>query len=296
MLKSIQLVTHEKANSVIDQFVSVYGVDPCGIYCLFTGKRIGTIDSDEFIALIESLDLDIESAADDLAMRLFASLRPSMRWNKMRSESLDLMRKQVPVETLAYLMNRLFASKVSGGFVTEHMERIKLYDHLAGFASDERFPELLHRMLEIDSKLNLLSLTPKFICRDILAQDSVESILTLTLAWYESSCTIWHNEQLQARYSAANPLAKRAFFSSFMESAPKTENASRRTQKQRDSDFLSELFHEIESASRVVLDPVAPTPVVKKPLAKPTLSKSAREEIIASMPSVKAPMKFGVKS
>jgi len=53
-------------------------------------------------ALIDSLTDDVEAICDDV--RLLASMRPSMQWNKMRgNSSVDLAEQRIQPRTLAYL-------------------------------------------------------------------------------------------------------------------------------------------------------------------------------------------------
>lgn len=112
-----------------------YRIEADAFYCSITGKQIGSLNTYEWRGLIESLSGTIEEAADDLAMRSLASMRPSMRWNRMRMETLDEMRSSAPIETMAYLLNRLFESKDIAKVMSQQLDRIHLYAHMEeGFA------------------------------------------------------------------------------------------------------------------------------------------------------------------
>src|SRR4051812_22122998 len=145
---------------VLEAFASAYGFDPHGIYCQVTGKRIGLTDEGELRALVGSIPGDPDSVIDDLAVRIFASMRPSLRWNKMRIDSLETMRKQVPTETLAYLLNRLFAPldqiklpiDVKLG---DYHNRIRIFNLLTEWGEHDSLNLVTHMLLEIDAKMNL---------------------------------------------------------------------------------------------------------------------------------------------
>lgn len=291
MIKHYQIAQNAKANQVFDSFVSQYSIDPTGIYCLFTGKQIGMTDIDEFISLIDSFaDPDPEGCADDLAMRLFASMRPSMRWNKMRSESLEDMRKSAPLETLSYLLNRLFMSQAGSGegFVVEHGERIKTFQHISTHynSSDEDFNSVMLMLLEIDSKLQLKSQTPPFICRDFLRDcKTISDLCSLLTPFYERLMTRWEQLQAEARYVASNPLSKSAYLHSFLESKPLSKSATAKAKKAVETQFWSNLFDAITGEGS------APNEILATAIDS-QLQKTSEQTVHHSG---KMPMKFGVK-
>lgn len=283
-----KLALSDSTLETIRAFQSTYEIDPEGIYCLLTGKRIGTSDIDELIELIESFsDDDPEGRADDLAMRLFGSMRPSMRWNKMRSESLETLRKSNPLETLSYLLNRLFSSHINRGegFVVEHGERIKTFQHISAHfnSADEDFDSVMLMLLEIDSKQNLLHQQSPFICRKFLSEcKSIATLSAWLLPFYEKIISRHEALQAEARFVQANPLAKSAYLRTFLESKPISRTASQKSAKQAERQFFSDLFDSLNgtSQSEILNEQVA------KLMDKP---KSA-------IPSVRMPMRFGVKS
>jgi hypothetical protein len=146
---------------VVHTFIDAYGFDPTHIYCQVTGKPIAQTHSEEFEALVDSLGVvDAEQAADDLAVRLLASMRPSMRWNVFRDDSLVIMRQKHPVETLAYLLNRMFAPlnfrKISRRDLLADLEhRIKTFQIISEWDKASHFDTLIYMLLELDAKWSL---------------------------------------------------------------------------------------------------------------------------------------------
>jgi hypothetical protein len=102
------MCNHDQA---INQFHKDYGFDPFRIYCQVTGKPFATIleeEMDSVLSLVCESNDDADAAAQDLWLRVVASMRPSLKWNKFRSNTLAELRVSDPIETLAYLVNRMF--------------------------------------------------------------------------------------------------------------------------------------------------------------------------------------------
>lgn len=264
-------------------FVEQYpGIKPHGIYCQLTGKMVGMWDGDELIELAESLAGDVDEIADDLATRIFASMRPSLRWNKMRLESLDQLRKSHPVETLAYLMNRLTNSpNYHGDTLAINHDRIKLYNHLVTLEL-ETVNSLLYTLIEVDSRLNLNKLQPPFSVANMI--DRTESELLVAFErWAEEQAKVWQRLEIQREqetrwFRDGNTLAKRAAVSQFWESKPKSEKQLVEDAKRQDRAFMANILATLlHTEDTPVVDEVEPsTPRVK-------------------LPSTKMPRSFGLK-
>lgn len=259
---------YEKTFEVMAAFDATYGFTPDSIFCLVTGKRIGSLDTEELASLIESLTDDVEEIVDDLAMRLFASMRPSMRWNKMRTDSLDEMRKQVPHETLAYLLNRLFApvdKRIS--YVVEHGERIKVYNFLAKFAADETLNQAIHLLLEIDARVGLQQLAPKFTAESMIKScKSSEALVAFLTPWHAECLAKYEKSLAESAYLTANPLAKTAFFRSFMESKPASPAMVRKAERNSEARFFEAIFDELHGTKSSMDFAIPKNHVTTKPL------------------------------
>jgi hypothetical protein len=102
------------------------------IFCLITGKPVAALDGLEVHDLIDSLDGDAEQAADDYAMRLLASSRPSLRWNHLRVADITALRETHPVETLCYLKNGGAGVRIAErDFFGEMLRRIEQFNYLS---------------------------------------------------------------------------------------------------------------------------------------------------------------------
>lgn len=275
-----------KIDATIEAFERLYQIDPHGIYCLLTGKQIGRSNPSELFDLIDSMpDSDPEDRADDLAMRLFASMRPSMRWNKMRVESLDIMRKSAPTETLAYLLNRLFAPlDRKKSYITEHGERINLFNHLSSFGDQAKVQESIHLLLEIDVRLNLSLITGSFTAQTIITKcANADDLVGLLTPWYVACLDKFERLAAESRYMQSNPLAKQAFFNSYLESKPQSKTASLRSAKQQENDFFASLYESLEG------NKPTPQPVVK------AMETRAKVTPVFIRHNTIAPRSFGVK-
>lgn len=274
--------------AVVSEFQSVYGFEPSAVYCSITGKPIGR--TDEFCDLIDSLRGDASDVADDIAVRIFASMRPSLFWNKMREDSLETLRKSRPTETLAYLLNRLFAPKRGADMLAVNHDRIRLWQKLEEWGVNDSTNTLTYYLLEIDAKLNLSELSAPFTVEDFLTRfDTMPLLLEKVQAWYlaqldEYSRLLKRNELNTRWWRSGHALAKPAFFAAWQESTPPSPTAMKATAKREEKDFFAGLLFGILKDTPV--DPMAVITEAQQEAAKP---KPIR------VPVTKMPMTFGVK-
>lgn len=130
------------------------GVGIYGQYCLVTGRMIGSsLEMDDLIRTLAGMDP--EEAADDIAIRIFAAMRPSIFWNKTAIDSVAKMQETRPVDVLAWLLNRMLTPpNYRGSFVAIHHDRIKTYQWAAELDADWR-ELMMNRMINLDSRLSL---------------------------------------------------------------------------------------------------------------------------------------------
>jgi hypothetical protein len=273
---------------ITESFEATYGFNPCYVYCLVTGKAIGYTFPEELESVITFLDADLESAVDDLAMRITASMRPSMKWNKMREHDLDSMRKSAPVETMAYLLNRLITPPKDAkytGFFSLHRDRIMLFHHLLAdyqlrydVDADYRsaWDSAMLMLLEIEAKLSLLTESSPITVDRILDMANVACGLAMELeAWHKRRVKYHADQEADAKFFAANPGAKRAFFNSWFEQKPPSEKQVAAAAKQQDKNFMAGILDELMGVgdlkpAAMRPDVVAPQPAVIAPTKMPT--------------------------
>jgi hypothetical protein len=283
-----------------------YNLDCESVFCSITGKPIGCIFEEELEALCASLDSDISVAAEDLVLRSLASMRPSMRWNRMRTDTLDSMRVAAPVETMAYLLNRLFTPlKEDKGYDWKqlHLDRIHLFAALdcawfdntptnpsaeveADVKWHQTFDSVMLMLLEIEAKMGLLTLRAPFKCSALLESPNLlENLHFLLKPWHEKRIEEYCKAELEAKFFASNPGAKRAFAKQWFETAPKSEATVKREAKQKDLNVFASILDELlgdnhkPASQRLNPDEVAE-------LVKPSASTKL---------SAKMPTRFGVK-
>jgi hypothetical protein len=265
------------------KFQHAYGFRLDGIYCQVTGKRVGITDISEMRELIDSLPGDPDAVADDIAVRIFASMRPSLFWNKMRESTLEEMRVSRPTELLAYLLNRLFAPERGGNLLAIHHDRIRLWQRLEEWGVNDSTNTILYYMLEVDAKLSLSSLSAPFTVEDFLTRfESMPLLLERIQAWYviqlDSYAKLIKRNELNTRWwRSGNALAKGAFFAAWQEVKPPTQKEIKLASKKADHDFFGGLLMGIlgESPTKAEEEAVKPQPI--------------------RLPVTKMPMMFGVK-
>lgn len=267
-----------RVDAIYEMVQANYKLCPDIIYCGITGKAIGSLHNREWWELAESLSGTVEEAADDLAMRCLASMRPSMRWNRMRMETLDEMRIAAPVETMAFLLNRLFESTDIARTLAQQLERIQLYELLAhqwdvAKQSDEAGSlgdytnRLLLMLLEIEAKLGLRSESPPITCKQAMAMQGHDFFVTLAKSltqWHATRVAFHLKEEREARYFAANPGARRAYARQWFESAPKSAETLKREAKQSDINFFDSLFDELTNPASAMHKPAAQRPTAEQ--------------------------------
>lgn len=223
------------------------GVNPLGVYCQTTGKLIATLTDSEasgLFALVESMDS--ESAADDWFVRQMASMRPSMQWNVMRTDSLNVLRKVDPLGCLGYMMTRLMHTKVrkplmNGALVDlpTQQEVIDANRHkvLLMAAMSQWNPLLVKRVLYMltlaDARIGLHELTPPFHVSELYnGQTNAFNMRTKLMTWYADVLTMIverekNRSQSSEFYRDGNTLAKHAHVSMFFESGHRTDLIAR---------------------------------------------------------------------
>lgn len=279
-------------SEIISTFTDSYGFDPSGIYCSATGKRVGSTHIEELESLINLIGgEDSEQIVDDIAMRLLASMRPSMKWNKFRAESLAEMRRTDPIETLAYLINRMFApqNRLKIG-VTQMMvfweNRIRAFDVIKSWGVNDSTNTLTYMLLELDAKWNLDTEQPPFswIAFFVDAPD-MDARIEMVQHWYADRMIEWEKrlrleETMTKWFRHGSALAKPAFRDAFMESKPLSATGIKAAEKQAEKEMFGNLLFEIMGSPTLdgeATRPIAPTP-------KPTF-----------VPIRKMPKQFGVK-
>jgi len=264
-------------------FRAEYGFDFFRIYCLITGKPFGFLNAEErasILSLVCESNDGADEAAADLWTRTIASMRPSLKWNKFRSESLAILRVTNPIETLAYLVNRMFAphNRFKGGLTLKHLEeRILAFQRIDAWGVTDDTNTLSYMLLEIDAKMGLDIEMPPFNWLDFFDAESMKHRVEMLQAWYSVLMERWQlrlkQDELQTRWMRhGNVLAKPAFAAAYQESKPLTATAIKRAEKAADKAIYAEAVWEVLGPvldSHLEPKPDAPKPVVV-PLVRPT--------------------------
>lgn len=266
-----------------------WGFEPSYMYCLATGKQLGFFFAEEFDSIAKTLKGSIEEQADELALRILASMRPGLKWNKMSATDLTVARRENPVETLAYLLNRLFdqrGDEKGPSVIQLHHDKIKLFQRLMDAPRIELWDDVLHMLLEIEAKWGCLPERAPFKCKDLLdSEDLISTLYHQLKPWHKVRVQAFLDAERQAQYLIQNPGAKKAFFDSWMERAPPTEATVKKTQKQELANFMTAALAEM-------MNPAGQT-------AKPQAQRPTGDQLTVTKfvpPSTKMPMRFGVKA
>lgn len=242
------------------------------LYCSVTGKTIGFVADNAYSALIESLTGSPEEIADELEIRLIASMRPSIEWNMMRVESIADMRKTSPNDVLAYILNRFFFPTKTNDFnlhCANLRQRIRCYIMITESMTAEQIKPLLHQALRLDARVALGD-EPK--CPSLDLSKPLQ-ILPLLVKLIDSVIENQEKLRKQANAARSNALSGKAYYDSFMEHRDTSPEAIARKKKMQDNAYLAN-----------VLDSLMNSPKNDSPATKP-----------AAVASTKMPKRFGSK-
>lgn len=259
-------------------FIADYGFDPLTIYCQVTGKPLGTFlteEADSVLNLVSESNDGADEAASDLWLRVISSMRPSLKWNKFSAQSLAELRVSHPVETLAYLINRMFVphNRLKGGVTLRHYEeRIKAFQQIEAWGQTDDTNTLMYMLLEIDAKMGLDIEMPPYNWQDFFDAESMKHRVEMLQGWYSQLMERWEKrlkaEELQIRWMRhGNVLAKPAFADAFMESKPLTMTGIKKAAKEAEKQIFADAAWEVLST---ILDSnKEPLPDLPKPVIVP---------------------------
>ena len=279
-------------DDTISAFESAYGYDPSFQYCLFTGKPIGIVNATEFGELIGLLPE--HDKLNNLRTRVLASMRPSMKWNRDALDSLPIMRKAHPVETMAYLLNQLFmVPKGEREDVLQgHESRIYLFAKLEewhytygrslGTVSNSPWDSVLHMLLELNVKFTLKNERAPFALSEFMDLP-IESFLVILMErlrpWHSKRVEFHARQEAQAIYHSMNPGSKKAYFDSFMDQRPELVKAvskakvEAKAKKRTEMSMFADIFDSIIALDPSILDERAPA--TAKPASSPAPIRKA---------------------
>jgi hypothetical protein len=265
-------------DETIAAFVADYGFDPLTIYCQVTGKpfaRFFDEEQESVLSLVCESNDDADAAAGDLWLRVVSSMRPSLKWNKFSAGSLAELRVSHPIETLAYLINRMFTphNRFKGGVTLRHFEeRIKAFKEIDSWGQTDDTNTLTYMLLEIDAKMGLDVEMPPFNWQDFFEAESIKHRVEMVQGWYGQLMERWEkrlkDEELQIKWMRhGNVLAKPAFADAFMESKPLTITGIKKAEKAAEKQIFADAAWDVLSG---ILDSTAePKPDAPKPVIVP---------------------------
>lgn len=285
--ESVELEALTRLSDVVTYMQDNMGVNPMTVYCQFTGKPVGRIYQEEVLAVLSPMN-DIEEDSDDLLIRTLASMRPSIMWNYMRSESLDDLMVKRPIETLAYLLNRLFQPSDYGKLplaarLDDLHTRIRLFNFIWNEMSGTDQKRLTEMLIEVDAKMNLTMQTIDLRATDFMlffdkAMESIEAWHTYSIKRYERSQRL---EEDQRRWMKGNTLARPAFFRSFMEAKPETKTAKGKRLKTAEQLENEALFLAVMAEADASDSVETPLKSPESQLSKPTEAKAGLTKLPA---------------
>lgn len=286
------------ACDVSDKFFESFGYRMEHIFCSVTGKRLGMFDTDESFATIDMLNPtmdNLEAVCDDIRLRVVASMRPSTRWNKFRSESINDLRIAQPRETLAYLLNRLFEPLNNTGSIWSIEQRIHVWQELEAHEISNSIPrveQMIHQLLEIDTRTGLTKLFIGFE-RGMLSGDKFDEFCDAVTQTYEQKQLEWAKLDAEYRYQIQNPLVKQAFFDSFMtrkpESIVKVKEKAKTERRRGFENLLAQIMDEDSQPAQILAATIADDSADNK-------AHDAEIGVVAIMPSATPrAFTFGVK-
>lgn len=154
-----------------------HGIDISGVYCLHTGRKVGTFDDTVIqFAIDEESSDDDETLVDALVSRVVASMRPSPMLNRPDRITLLNLAERFPVDILSFLENRLHGNRQmvtqrNLDVLAPYFARIHAHARWTAIAaSGVGLRPWIHNLLEIDAKRNLHDITAPLVEKDRLGK------------------------------------------------------------------------------------------------------------------------------
>lgn len=237
--------------TVTDYFTENYpGVSAEGVYCLATGRLIGT--NYEALELGESMlqsGMHPEEVADDLAIRLFASMRPGLFWNKMTLKTVAQLQESRPIETLAWLLNRLLnPPQFKGDVFAINHDRIMTYQWCQGLESEIR-NSLIDRLIALDARLNLNQQLPDFTFDSLLMDGAPAIHRWIDSAEKKAAQREKAMEQQTRWYRDGNTMSKAAAVQTFAKNKPESPAKAQATEKRKTQAMMDNLLAALMSGT-----------------------------------------------
>ena len=266
-----KIAQRPSVESLRAQALEQLGFDICGVYCLHTGRQVGSFD--DFViqfAIEEEQSEDSEDLINAMIARVVASMRPSPMLNMPDRVTLSNLAEKHPVDIFAYLANRLQSNRYlavnrSNELLAPYIARISLHrqwTELAAKGVDLR--PWIHWLLELDSKRNLHDLNPpcveldksnnwlmsasgEFLFNFVTAENAAQ-LLAVFEKWAHARIAEYDRRdreaEAEARWMRGNRFTQQAYARSWMENPeiairkkPKTSKPkSKKTPKAKKQD------------------------------------------------------------
>lgn len=222
------------------------GIDIQGVYCLSTGKQVGTFDESVILDAIDEIGSeDDDEIADDLIVRVIASMRPSPSLNRPDHYTIRELATKRPVDVMAFLVNRLngnrhlLSQRNSDESFQPLYNRIATHRRWTELAAIPDFPitRWIHLLLELDAKMNLHDIVSPMVSLDkasnwTLAATGTPLFSLVTLenhddlyntfeSWAYAKLNEFDQRDrrmiLEANWARGNTMVRRAFSRSYLE-------------------------------------------------------------------------------
>lgn len=220
------------------------GVDICGVYCLHTGRKVGTFD--DFViqfAIDEESTEDEEELIDALIARVVASMRPTPMLNRPDRVTLLNLAAKHPIDILCYLANRLLSNRYMAttrntDILDPYIARITLHSRWTDLHnSGVDLRPWIHWLLELDAKRNLHDVSPPQIALDsnnrwhlsaegvslfhLVTESNAAQLLEVFEKWTFNRLGEYDERdkqaEAQARWMRGNSMSQTAFTRSWLE-------------------------------------------------------------------------------
>jgi hypothetical protein len=274
------------------------------IRCLATGRIIAEMSDDEVgLIVAATAHIPADKRQAHLDRLILGTMRPSIAWASVTPESIDALREAAPMETLAYLLNRLFApvertdkqgkAVDSDAWYNARRMRIEIWESLNSQSIlPDQLDSLLLCLLELDSRFGLTKVKKPTSLTQLWFQWSEDSTSQLILELWTLRNALMaehHKAMKRAKFQAefwseGNRLTRNATVTHAAKVKPpatKIASEAKRTKHADAVDFLTQLEEELTERTRamkgapVASVAVASVRVIKQPTA-PAAPKGLR--------------------
>lgn len=245
-----------------------FGIDPLGVYCAHTGRKIGQLDDGAIWSLAQVIELDGQPnfmVIDQILESTMLACRPSPAWTIQTPERIRQLIRNDPIGACvfyfsrAYHQNNRHALKAEPNTATGtlahcwtstfaqsqwNLERVKLHAFFANNFPKRTIVRLSELLLEVDARIGVHNLKPKVQFIDCLLD---RNSLADTIRYYREHLAAYKKAAIKRHKPSTGTTISQLVYGHY-ESQTKRPSKKRQAEdkKQKQRAMLAAVFQSVQ--------------------------------------------------